>query len=91
MTESIVLGVDLGGTMLWAFGRGLATLIDVLDPSCVVLGGGLSNAECLYTEGVCVARSLVFDDECLTPVVRNELGDAAAVFGAATLAAQLPC
>lgn len=78
-------------SMLWAFGRALATLVDVLDPSCVVLGGGLSNSDCLYTEGVEVARSLVFNDEWLTPVVRHELGDAAGVFGAAMLAAQLPC
>ncbi|MFO0557480.1 MAG: ROK family protein [Polyangiales bacterium] len=75
-------------SMLWAFGRGLATLVDVLDPSCIVLGGGLSNSDCLCSEGVAIARSLVFNDEWLTPVVRHELGDSAGVFGAAMLAAQ---
>ncbi len=77
--------------LVWAFGRGLATLVDVLDPSCIVLGGGLSHCDALYTDGVAAARSMVFNDEWLTPVVRNELGDSAGVYGAAMLAAQLPC
>ena len=34
-----------------AYARGLANVIDVLDPSAIVLGGGLSNVELLYTEG----------------------------------------
>lgn len=68
-----------------AFGRALATLVDIVDPSCIVLGGGLSSVECLYTEGVALARAQVFNDEWLTPVVRNELGDSAGVFGAAML------
>lgn len=73
-----------------AFGRGLATIVDVLDPSCVVLGGGLSNVELLYTEGVAAARAQVFNDELITPVVKNALGDSAGVLGAAMLAATAP-
>ena len=34
------------------FGRSMANLIDVLDPDVVVLGGGVSNFDALYTEGV---------------------------------------
>jgi fructokinase len=66
-----------------AFGRGLANLIDMLDPSAVVLGGGLSNLELLYTEGRERVAQYVFNDELLTPIVKNELGDSAGVFGAA--------
>src|SRR2546422_7467678 len=33
------------------FGRALANLIDILDPDVVVLGGGLSNLDALYTQG----------------------------------------
>ncbi len=73
-------------TLCDAFGRGLATLIDVLDPSCVVLGGGLSNIDLLYTDGVAAARAQVFNDELLTPVLKNALGDSAGVLGAAMLA-----
>ncbi|MGC4091396.1 MAG: ROK family protein [Polyangiaceae bacterium] len=71
--------------MLEAFGRGLANVIDILDPSAVVLGGGVSNLECLYDEGVERVARYVFNDELLTPIVKNELGDSAGVFGAALL------
>jgi fructokinase len=68
-----------------AYGRAMANLVNVLDPDAVVLGGGVSNAEILYTEGrERVARHL-FSDELLTPILRHALGDSAGVFGAALL------
>ncbi len=70
-------------SMLDAFGRGLANLIDILDPSAIVLGGGLSNLDLFLTEGRERVRSYVFNDELTTPIVKNELGDSAGVFGAA--------
>jgi fructokinase len=73
------------GTFLLAFGRALANLIDIVDPTVVVLGGGVSNLDLLYTEGLARVRSSVFSDELVTPVVRNELGDSAGVLGAALL------
>jgi fructokinase len=69
-----------------AFGRGLANLIDVLDPSAVVLGGGVSNLELLYDEGARRVASCVFNDELLTPIVKHALGDSAGVLGAALIA-----
>jgi fructokinase len=74
----------LGGFVL-AFGRALANLIDVLDPTVVVLGGGVSNLDLLYDEGVARVRAAVFSDELLTPIVRHALGDSAGVLGAALL------
>lgn len=74
--------VDL---FLDAFARGLANVVDVLDPSAVVLGGGLSNIDLLYDEGVSRMAKLVFDEELSTPVLRPELGDSAGVIGAALL------
>ncbi|HQP35332.1 MAG TPA: ROK family protein, partial [Polyangiaceae bacterium] len=68
-----------------AFGRGLANLIDMLDPSMVVLGGGVSNLDLLLDEGVERVRERVFNDELTTPIVRHELGDSAGVLGAALL------
>jgi len=70
-------------SFLDALGRGLANVIDVLDPSAVVLGGGVSNLEFLPAEALARARSYVFNDELLTPILRNELGDSAGVIGAA--------
>jgi len=67
------------------FGHALANLIDVLDPDAVVLGGGLSNIDELYTRGVSEVRRRVFSDTFETPIVRNALGDSAGVVGAALI------
>ena len=67
------------------FGRALGGLISVLDPDIVVLGGGLSNVDELYTEGVQRMKRHAFHPDLDTPVVRNRLGDSAGVFGAAYL------
>jgi len=67
------------------FGRALANLIDVLDPDVVVLGGGLSNFDALYTEGVAEVRRFVFSDSLETPIVKHQLGDSAGVIGAALI------
>jgi fructokinase len=68
-----------------AFGRGLANVIDILDPTAVVLGGGVSNLDLFYTEGVERVKNYVFNDELETPILRNEMGDSAGVLGAALL------
>lgn len=65
------------------FGRALANLINILDPDIVVIGGGVSNFDALYTEGVAAVRRQVFTDELQTPIVKHQLGDSAGVFGAA--------
>jgi len=67
------------------FGRSLANLIDVLDPDVVVLGGGVSNFDALYTEGVAEVARYVFSDCFETPIVKNQLGDSAGVIGAALI------
>ena len=65
------------------FGRAMANLVAVLDPDVVVLGGGLSNIDELYTRGVAEVARRVFSDSFETPIVRNALGDSAGVIGAA--------
>ena len=65
------------------FGRAMANLIDVLDPDVVVLGGGVSNFDALYTEGIAQVRQFVFTDALETPIVKHQLGDSAGVIGAA--------
>jgi len=67
------------------FGRALANLIDVLDPDVIVLGGGVSNFDALYTDGVAEVAKFVFNDSLQTPVVKNQLGDSAGVIGAALI------
>ena len=68
-----------------AVGRGLATIINIMDPSMIVLGGGVSNLDALYEQVRDRVQAHLFNDELLTPIVRNELGDSAGVLGAALL------
>ncbi len=65
------------------FGQAVANLLAVLDPDIVVIGGGLSHLDSLYTRGVEEVARRVFSDELTTPIVRNMLGDSAGVIGAA--------
>ncbi len=67
------------------FGRSLAGVVDVLDPDCIVLGGGLSAIDALYGEGVRAVARHVFSDTFVTPIVRNAHGDSSGVRGAAML------
>lgn len=67
------------------FGYGLANVIDILDPDVIVLGGGLSNIDFLYTEGKESVYNKVFSDFVDTPILKNKLGDSAGVYGAAFL------
>jgi fructokinase len=67
------------------FGYGLANVIDILDPDAIVLGGGLSNIDFLYTEGKKSVYEKVFSDLVDTPILKNKLGDSAGVFGACML------
>lgn len=68
---------------LESFGRALGGLISIIDPDIVVLGGGLSNIDELYGEGIVRVRRYAFHPELSTPIVRNALGDSAGVIGAA--------
>ncbi len=65
------------------FGRCLGGLISILDPDAVVIGGGLSNIEELYTLGIERVRHYAFHRHIKTPILKNRLGDSAGVFGAA--------
>jgi len=67
------------------FGTALANVIDILDPDVIVLGGGVSNISFLYDEGKKIIYDKVFSDLVDTPILKNQLGDSAGVYGAALL------
>jgi fructokinase len=67
------------------FGRAMATVINVVDPNVIVLGGGVSQLDCLYDEGVAAIGAWIFNDEVRTRVVRYATLDSAGVLGAALL------
>ena len=67
------------------FGIALSNVINIIDPDVVVLGGGLSNIDFLYNEGISLIHSNIFSNKKDTPILPNALGDSAGVFGAALL------
>ena len=67
------------------FGRSLANIINIFDPEAIILGGGLSNIDFLYTKGLEAVYNFVFSDIISTPILKNKLGDSSGVFGAAML------
>jgi len=72
------------------FARAIASVINVLDPDVVVLGGGLSNIEQLYANVPVLWSSFVFSDHVATRLVRAAHGDSSGVRGAAWLWPQEP-
>ncbi len=73
--------------LLHMFGKALSVVINILDPDVIILGGGVSNIELLYTEGVEEVKKNVFNTRLDTLFLKPKLGDSAGVFGAAMLVA----
>jgi fructokinase len=65
--------------------RGLAVVIDIIDPDVIVFGGGLSNIDALYDGVAGKLRPYVFSDVLRTRLVKNKWGDSSGVRGAAWL------
>ena len=65
--------------------RGLAAVINVVDPEIVVLGGGMSNSPGLPEDVQTALPPYVFTDHLATRVLPNVHGDASGVRGAAWL------
>ncbi len=65
--------------------RALASIINVLDPGVIVLGGGMSNVERLYASVPQRWQHYVFSDVVETPLVKAAHGDSSGVRGAAWL------
>ena len=65
--------------------RALASIINVIDPDVIVLGGGLSNIQQLYEHVPALWGPFVFSDRADTPIVRAKHGDSSGVRGAAWL------
>lgn len=65
--------------------RALASVINILDPDVIVLGGGMSNLPGLAEATSALLPRYVFSDTVVTRVVRNLHGDSSGVRGAAWL------
>ena len=65
--------------------RALASVINIIDPEVIVLGGGLSNVKRWYETVPVLWEPFVFSDVIRTRLVPNVHGDSSGVRGAAWL------
>jgi len=65
--------------------RSLAGVVNLLDPEVIVLGGGMSNVERLYSNVGPLCKEFVFSDDVRTRIVPPAHGDSSGVRGAAWL------
>ncbi|QIZ85858.1 ROK family protein [Bermanella marisrubri] len=73
--------------------KSLAHVINIMDPNCIVLGGGLSNIDSLYEDVPKIWKNYIFSagskTKINTQLLKNKLGDSSGVFGAALLGAKV--
>jgi fructokinase len=67
------------------FARAIGTLVNILDPDTIVLGGGLSNIDSLYRELPSRVMAYAYTPEDAPRIVKNLHGDSSGVRGAAWL------
>jgi fructokinase len=65
--------------------RGLASVINILDPDVIVLGGGMSMMTRLYTNVPRLWTPFIFSDSAATRIVQARHGPSSGVRGAAWL------
>jgi len=65
--------------------RGLAGIVNVLDPDVIVFGGGVSRIGAIYTDVAALLPRYVFSDYIAVRLVENRHGDSSGVRGAAWL------
>jgi fructokinase len=66
-------------------GRGVAHVVNILDPDVIVLGGGLSEVDELYADLPARIAPFVFSDAFDAPVRKSRHGPSSGVRGAAWL------
>ena len=84
-TEQVVLHEETMGRYAERLARALGSVINVLDPDVIVLGGGMSSVERLYTEVPRLWGRYVFSDRVVTRLARPVHGGSGGVRGAAWL------
>lgn len=65
--------------------RALASVINIIDPHVIVLGGGMSNIQRLYVNVPKIWGKYIFSDSVHTKLLANVHGDSSGVRGAAWL------
>lgn len=69
-----------------SFAKAISYIVNVIDPDVIVLGGGVSHVEELYTDGLEKLKAHIFNNKKVeTLILKPKLGDSAGVFGAVEL------
>lgn len=71
--------------LLKQFGKGISSIINMIDPDVIIIGGGVGNIDLLYNEGIRQIKKHIFNHRLDTHIVKPKLGDSAGVYGAALL------
>ncbi|VAW48505.1 Cryptic sugar kinase Mak [hydrothermal vent metagenome] len=81
---NIVATALLNAYTVW-LAKGLASVINLVDPDVIVLGGGMSNISSLYVDIPKIWQNWVFSDQVDTLLLPPKFGDSSGVRGAAWL------
>ncbi len=81
--NGVASSLSIFNEFIESYGRAVGGIISTMDPDVIVLGGGLSNIDELYTIGLESIHRYAFHKNLKTPVLKNQLGDSAGVIGAA--------
>lgn len=65
--------------------RSLASVMNVLDPHAIVLGGGLSRVQTIYEDIHPALKKYLYSDQCNTKILQAKFGDSSGVRGACWL------
>ena len=71
--------------LLEFFGKGIASVINIIDPDAIIIGGGVGNVNQIYESGNSFIIKNIFSPSLKTEILKPVLGDSAGVFGAALL------
>lgn len=71
--------------LVYFFAKAIGGVINVLDPDCIVIGGGVGQVDALYRQAPDLIKRFTMTTRLDTLLLRPKLGDSAGVFGAALL------
>lgn len=84
-SESSDVAVQTMDRFLERLAKALGVVINMIDPECIVFGGGLSNIDRIYTDLPQLLPAHIMPDTCKTVLKKAEHGDSSGVRGAAWL------
>jgi len=79
------VSVETMERLFYFFPKAISSIINVIDPDVIVIGGGLGNIDELYSKGLEKLPQFVFSDYLETDFLKPKFGDSSGVLGSALL------